>query len=160
MDLAMEILVTSGAVYVEEAAQTQLMTNYQLSPVPAALEAQLQGLASFRSAPFNRHRSSGGSVTITTSDHDRQNALRFLAFCVQQKQQPADLKVLAAPNVGELTEAYLTALKEKGLMASSLANYTNSIISVASYAMTLVDHSDTPIKELINLRYGGTRERL
>ena len=154
MDLATEILLSSGAVYVEEAADRALTANLQLNPVPPSLQKQLDGLETFRSAPFNRHRSSGGMVVDTTILHDQQNTLRFLAFCVQQKDQPPDLRILAAPNVGELCEAYLTWLKDKGLKASSLANYTNSIISVSSYAMTLEDVEPelTPSEQLINLR--------
>ena len=144
--------MTSGAVYVEEEADAQIMSNFQLNPVPQGLESQLQGFSAFRSAPFNRHRSTG-AVTDTSSEHDRQNALRFLGYCVREKGQQPDLRVFAAPNVGELTEAYLTALKERGLKASSLANYTNSILSVSSYGMTLVDDDTlTPTGELVNLR--------
>ena len=84
---------------------------------------------------------------------DREVALRFLNFCVQQKNLPPDLKLLASPNVGALVEEYLNFLRGLGLKASSLSNYVNSLIAVSSYCVTLVDEPElVPTDELINLR--------
>lgn len=153
IDLATEILLASGGTYQEDAADAALMANYQLSPIPGPLASQLEGLTSFRSQAFNRHRSSGGAVMDITVKGDREVALRFLNFCVQQKQLPPDLKVLASPNIGQLVEEYLNFLRGLGLKASSLSNYVNSLISVSSYCLTLVEEPElVPTDELINLR--------
>ena len=86
-------------------------------------------------------------------EHDKSNALRFLGYCVRHKDQPPDLQVFASPQVGAFCEAYLTMLRETlKLAASSLANYTNSILAVSQFAMTVYDTQDTPVDQLVNLR--------
>ena len=153
VDLATEILLVTSA-YKDTDGDEAVMANYQLNPVPASLEAQLAGLERFRSQPFNRHRASGGSVVDITIKADKECCLRFLNFCVQQKHLRPDLKVLASPNISELVESYLNFLRtDLGLKASSLSNYVNSLISVSSCALTLVEEPENvPTEELIHLR--------
>lgn len=150
MDLATEILVTQEA-YEEVQTDTAKLTNLVLSPIPPALAEQLRQYEQHRTAIFSRHRE-GAAVTPITIEHDKSATLRFISFCVQKHAQVPSLELLASPRVGEFAESYLTYLRQElRLMASSLSNYTNSILAVSTFAQSLVDEPP-PLDELTRLR--------
>ena len=85
--------------------------------------------------------------------HANRAALRWLGFVKTQHEQPPSLKLFAHPLVGEWTQAWLEKLRGLGLKASTLAVYTNGVISVCGYALTLVEQPEAcPTEQLINLR--------
>ena len=126
--------------------------NMQLSPVPASVQRELTAYKAFRQSEFNRFRQ-GSQVVDTTVDGDCANALRFLGYVKQQFQQAPSVKLFASPRVGEWTQSWLEQLRTLGLKASSLACYTNGVIAVCGFALTLVEDPDAcPVAQLINLR--------
>ena len=92
-------------------------------------------------------------VVSTTIESDKANALRWLNHVKIQFDQTPSLKLFANPRVGEWTQHWMENLKGLGLKASSLAVYSNGIISVSGFAITIVDDPDScPSEQLINLR--------
>ena len=151
IDLATELLLTPlpHAESKEEASKCQ---NMALSPIPKALEEEFKAFERYRQAEFCRHRASS-QVVSTTIDGDRSNALRFLGFVCREYDQRPTLKLFASARVSEWTEAWVTLLRELGLKASTLSVYINGVLSMAHYAITLVDHPEVcPVEELVNLR--------
>ena len=151
---ATELLLTPlpHADSAEDAAKCQ---NMQLAPVPPAVEAELRAYKAFRQSDFNRFRE-GAPVVSVTVDSDAANALRWLGFVKTQYGAAfgaPSLKLFAHERVGEWTQAWLEKLRALGLKASTLAVYTNGVIAVCGYALTLVDQPDAcPTEQLINLR--------
>ena len=124
----------------------------QLSPVPRPLDDELQQYAAFRSREFCRFRT-GGQVVATTVESDRANALRWLGFVCPAYQQRPTLRLFASARVGEWTQAWVEKLRGLGLKASSLAVYTNGVISMCHYALSLEGAADVcPVEELV-VRY-------
>ena len=151
IDLATELLMTP-LPHAESLECAEKCSNMQLSPVPASVDRQLEAYKAFRQCEFNRHRE-GTQVVSTTVDGDSANALRWLGYVKQQYKQVPSLCLFANEHVGEWTQSWLEKLRSLGLKASTLAVYTNGVISVAGFALTLVENADAcPITELINLR--------
>jgi hypothetical protein len=151
IDLATELLLTPlpHAESKEEVAKCQ---NMALSPVPKALDDEFKAFEQYRGAEFCRHRASS-QVVSTTIEGDRSNALRWLGFVCREYEQRPTLKLFASARVSEWTEAWVTKLRELGLKASTLSVYINGVLSMAHYAVTLVEHPQLcPAEELVNLR--------
>ena len=151
VDLATELLRAELPYSVEEDDGKE--GNTQLSPVPTNVARELEDYASFRSASFHRARA-GAAVETTTVGSDIATALRFLRYLQDHEGQSVPtVKLFASPQVGAWAQRYLEWLRTLGLMASSLAVYTNGIINMTGYALTLVSSPDAcPIDELLNLR--------
>lgn len=81
-------------------------------------------------------------------------ALRFLRYLKEHEGEAVpSVRLFASPQIGAWVQRYLERLRGLGLMASTLAVYTNGIISMAGYALTLVDDAEAcPVVELLNLR--------
>ena len=153
LDLTHELLLTV-LPYAADEEDTRKVSNTALQPVPNSVTAELRLYEEHRMAAFNRHRS-GASVVTSTIESDRGNALRFLGFLKRQCEQSApSLKLFAHARVGEWCQKWLEWLRdEHSLKSSTLAVYTNGVISVSSFALTLVDAPEAcPVHELLNLR--------
>ena len=97
----------------------------------------------------------GAAVVTTTVESDKANCLRFLGFLKSHCEQSApSVTLLAHARVGEWVQRWLEWLRtEHSLKSSTLAVYTNAIISVSAFALTLVDAPEAcPTSELLNLR--------
>ena len=153
VDLAVELLTTPPP-YAASAEDAQKTSNMQLAPVPPAVEQQLKQYAAYRQQPFNRHRASGGAVEASTVESDRANALRWLGYVKGEHGQPPSLKLFAHERVGEWTEAWVLKLRTLGCKASTVSVYVNGVISVSSFALSLVpDGAELcPTHELLALR--------
>ena len=151
LDLGSELLLTELPYKASEQCEAKV-ANLALSPVPPILETEFKQYESFRNAPFNRFRT-GASVVSTTIESDRSNALRWLGYVTTQFGQAPTVKLFASPRVAEWTEHWMTHLRSLGLKASTLAVYCNGVISVSSFALTLVEEPDScPVDQLCNLR--------
>jgi hypothetical protein len=151
IDFATELLRTA-LPYAESKECAEKCQNMQLSPVPASVDRELTAYKQFRQSEFNRFRE-GSQVVDTTVDGDCANALRFLGHVKQKFEQAPSIKLFASPRVGEWTQNWLEKLRSLGLKASSLACYTNGVIAVCGFALTLVEDPDAcPVAQLINLR--------
>jgi hypothetical protein len=152
VDLAVELLTTPPP-YAASAEDAQKTSNMQLAPVPPAVEQQLKQYAAYRQQPFNRHRQSGGAVEASTVESDRANALRWLGYVKATHGQPPSLKLFAHERVGAWTEAWVLKLRALGCKASTVSVYVNGVISVSSFALSLVAEPELcPTHELLTLR--------
>ena len=149
-------LVHSELEYSVAVEDMALVSNTALNPVPKSVLEELAAYAAYRMEPFARHRA-GGQVVTTTVEGDRSNALRFLGYMKSECDQTPTLKMFADPRIGRWTEQWMVWLAQvKGLRASTIAVYCNGIISVSTYALTLVDDPAVcPMIELLNLRYAA-----
>ena len=148
IDLATELLLTPlpHAETKEEAAKCQ---NMALSPVPKALDEQFKAFEQYRGAEFCRHRASS-QVVSTTIESDKSNALRWLGFVCREYQHRPTLRLFASARVSEWTEVWITKLRGLGLKASTLSVYINGVLSMAHYAVTLVENPEIcPVEELV-----------
>ena len=120
VDLATELLTVSPPYATEEDDRKDF--NVQLSPLPTSLVREMKAFIEYRQSPFQRQRA-GAQVVETTVAGDRANALRFLHYIKEHHDQSVpSLKLFASPRVGAWTQAWLAWLKDKGLMASTLAS--------------------------------------
>ena len=155
MDLGHELL-TQPLPYDAEPEDEAKVANTALAPVPALVTQQLREYAAWRTDEFNASRTAV-QVVDTTVESDSSTALRFLGYLKQTEGQThPSIKLFAHPNLGQWTERYLKWLKnDLGLKSSTLAVYCNSVLSVATYALTLVSETErnaVPLEQLVNLR--------
>ena len=78
-----------------------------------------------------------------------RSALRWLGFVCPAYQQKATLMLFGSARVGEWTQAWLEKLRGLGLKASSLAVYTNGVLSMCHYALSLEPNDACPVEELV-----------
>ena len=124
--------------------------------MPALVAKELDDYTSFRTAEFNARRTSA-QVVSTTVESDKSTALRLLNYLNNKEgQNNPSVKLFAHASMGDWVERYLQWLKgDLGLKSSTLAVYCNSIISVATYALTLVSEKardGVQLEPLLNLR--------
>ena len=151
VDLALELLTTP--LDREASDDARKTSNMQLAPVPPALEHQLEQYRAYRQQPFHRLRASGGAVEASTVESDRANALRWLGFVKAEHGGAPSLRLFAHARVGEWTEAWVLKLRALGCKSSTVSSYVNGVISVSTYALTLVEEPEAcPTDELLTLR--------
>ena len=154
-DLAHELL-TAELPYGVDPEDEAKAANTQLSPVPAAVTKELEHFVAYRREEFNAHRT-GPVVETTTVSGDQATALRFLKYLKEKEgQEQVSLKLFAHAQVGTWTQRYMTWLRgELGLKSSTIAVYCNAILTVATYALTLVPAAERDaceLQQLVNLR--------
>ena len=94
--------------------------------------------AAGRMRRHGRHRASG-AVVSGTAENDVQAVLRFYGWIRHTDRLPDEgvaglALVFVRADLGDLVEAYCTWLAEQqGLRFSSIANYVNSLLSIAQH---------------------------
>lgn len=143
-------LVSSYVPYAETEADEDQARSWTLTRISPALERDLQAFAKYRADPLNRLRD-GSAVVDVTVGGDIATCKRFLGYLQAEHEVPPGLGVFGQPELGEWVEAYLRALQAKGLRWSSMANYTNSILTFATYYNNTYEGYDC-VEDLARLR--------
>ena len=154
-DVALEAELRASFVPFEEPECDQQASRvYTLDRIPAALEKALAEYERFRIEPLNRLRD-GSAVVDTTVAADRGVVLRFLGWLKREHEVAPNLHgVFGTASLGERVEQYLAFLRdERGCRFSTIANYVNSVISVASFVLETSDCEEgATLEPLLRMR--------
>ena len=133
-------------------------TSWKLPKEPAALTRELEAYAKHRAEPINRFRD-GSAVVDVTVGNDRATCLRFLGWLLAEKQIAPGLGVFGKKELADWVEAWVQALAAKGVLYSSLSNYTNSLIALTNFVYTTYAIDEgiramhrTPLDDLVGIR--------
>lgn len=134
-------------------------TSFKLTRISASLKKELVAYVAHRVSPLNRQRMGSACQDITVGN-DRATVLRFLGYTAADPHNlQAGLGVFMLPTFGALAQEWLEMLSSKGLRWSTLANYSNSLIQLTTYAYDAFElpeetrtMSPSPLDELIRLR--------
>jgi hypothetical protein len=155
--------LTEMANFSADGTDDKKMTAYALSPVPSALQREVDDFILHRTATFAARRQ-GGAVVSSSAEGDKQSLLRFFGYLFHLGRVPEtanlDLSLLGRPDLGDLVEGYAGWLQNtQELRFSSIANYINGIVAVTSYVYSTLEPPEstllldpTPLTQLINLR--------
>ena len=144
MPLHAELLYTHVQSEVTQDEQ-EAVKRWKLERIPPALEKQLESYRDWRLQPLNFQRA-GNAIVDVTAASDRGTALRFIAYCHAEHGVAPSLDVFGSGHLADLTQKWLEALVERGLMWSTLANYVNSLCSVAAYVWDACEVSEEAIQ--------------
>jgi hypothetical protein len=144
--------------FLSDAQDDAVSKSWTLARIPEALEVELAAFVKFRQDALNIHRD-GAAVVPVTCENDKGTCLRFLGWLQAERDIQPGLGCFATLEVSQWVSDWVNALREKGLKYSSLANYTNSIISITSFVYNTYKVDDaihslptTPLEELVRLR--------
>lgn len=128
-----ELLHTHVACEETEEERATIATLPKLARVPAGLEAQLRAYKDWRLCPLNYQRQ-GNAVVDVTAEHDCATVLRFLAYAQQEHgvSEPS-LALFGSARLADVAQAWLEQMRARGLLYSTLANYTNSLCNVVAH---------------------------
>jgi len=86
--------------------------SWKLSRIPPALTTELEAYLKHRTDPFVRARDGTAAQDITVGN-DRATVLRFLGWAAAERQLTPGLGVFCRPDVGQLAEEWMRALRLK-----------------------------------------------
>ena len=105
---------------------------YKLDPVPRLVTEQLSAYKDWRLCPLNYQRGSNAVVDIT-AEHDCSTVQRFLAYAQQEHEMEPSFAIFGSARCAGVAQKWLEQMLDRGLMWSTLANYTNSLCNIAAH---------------------------
>jgi hypothetical protein len=130
--LAAELIHTHVANEISAEEQETVKTLPKFERVPPLVEVQLQQYKDWRLSPLNYQRQ-GNAVVDVTAEHDCTTVLRFLAYAHQEHHVEPSLALFGSAQLADIAQAWLEQMLGRGLMWSTLANYTNSLCNLAAH---------------------------
>mmetsp|Transcript_103739 Transcript_103739/g.298466 ORF Transcript_103739/g.298466 Transcript_103739/m.298466 type:complete len:726 (-) Transcript_103739:375-2552(-) len=139
-----ELAMAGYAEFEESEADVAQARTYKLTTISKALAAEISAFKARRTRVICRHRA-GRAVQSTTVESDIGTLLRFLGWMKTHRQrtdgeeEPPALTmkaVVGSCEFGRYVEEYVGWLQERGVLFSSIANYTNSLVSLLTYVMS------------------------
>jgi len=145
-------LATAWYVEFEENdADVAQARTYKLSVISKPLAAEISAFKARRTRVICRHRY-GCAIQSTTVESDVGTLLRFLGWMRSRRDRSDDKgdppaltmkAVVGSCEFGRYVEEYAEWLQARDVKFSSIANYTNSLVSLLTYVMGDEDYEVT-----------------
>mmetsp|Transcript_25652 Transcript_25652/g.59851 ORF Transcript_25652/g.59851 Transcript_25652/m.59851 type:complete len:457 (-) Transcript_25652:1913-3283(-) len=160
-----ELAMAGYAEFEDDEADVAQARTYKLKAISKSLAAEIEAFRTRRTRVICRHRH-GRAVQSTTVDSDIGTLLRLLGWMKSYRTRTDDedppaltmKAVVGSCEFGRYTEEYVEWLQAREVKFSSIANYTNSLVSLLTYVMSdeeyqVTDESQFTIYEQIcNIR--------
>jgi len=146
-----EMTLAGFAEYEEDATDVLHARTYKLTTISKALAAEIEAFKARRTQVICRHRH-GKAVQSTTVMSDVGQLLRMLGWVKSHRDRsddegdppPLTMKgVVGSAQFGLYTEQFVEWLQQRDVKFSSIANYTNSLVSLLTYVMGDEDYEVT-----------------
>jgi len=161
-----EMTLAGFAEYEEDETDVLHARTYKLTTISKALTAEIEAFKARRTQVICRHRY-GKAVQSTTVESDVGQLLRMLGWMKSHRDRSDDegdpprltMKgVVGSAQFGLYVEQYVEWLQAREVKFSSIANYTNSLVSLLTYVMGDEDYEAsgesgfTIYEQLCNIR--------
>ena len=159
-------LMTMPAFSADKDDEERLKT-YILQRVPPGLKSELDIYLLYRTETFAARRA-GGAVQSISAEADQTALLRFFGW-MERTNRPVvgdSITFMIRDDLGDIAQEYAQWLQNtQQCKFSTIANYTNGLVSITSYCYANLAPNDAllamdpnPLTQLINLR--GQAENL